>query len=235
MPLQLSDISVAYGPVKAVSQLNLNIERGTVVAVIGPNGAGKTSLLSGVLGLAPLVGRIHLDGTDIAQLPGHARSRFGLGYVPSSRGVFTSLTVTENIQVAAGIGFNAAWSELTAWFPILEEKRFALGSELSGGQQQILSIARAMAARPRYILMDEPSIGLSPIATGWLVDAIRRLRTAGVGVLLTEQNAGLALTVSDVCHLMVRGEVRLSGSPTELRGKPEVEALYLGRSVRTST
>jgi len=234
MSLKLHDVSVAYGPVQAIRGLQLEVAPGSIVAVIGPNGAGKSSLLAGVLGLAPLQGAVELDGKDISRVPSHARSHFGLGYVPSARGVFTTLTVTENMQVAAGARFDLVWRDLTAWFPILVEKAHALGSELSGGQQQIVSIARAMAARPRYILMDEPSIGLSPIAIGWLVDAIRRLRAAGVGVLLTEQNAGLALTVSDYCLLMVRGEVRLAGTPDELRGKPEVEALYLGRSVRPS-
>jgi len=200
------------------------------VAVIGPNGAGKTSLLASLMGLAPGSGSIRLDETELVGRPTHLRSRAGLAYVPSSKGVFTSLSVRETIMAAAGRDFASVWADIVRWFPIIGQKAAALGSDLSGGQQQIVSIARAMATRPRYILMDEPSIGLSPIAVGQLVEAIRVLRNTGVGILLSEQNAVLALSVSDHIALMVRGEIRLSGRPDELRGRDDVEGLYLGRA-----
>lgn len=232
MPLSLRDLSVAYGPIVAVSDVSLDVDAGRVVAVIGPNGAGKTSLLASVMGLAPGSGSVKLDDDELIGRATHQRSRAGLAYVPSVKGVFTSLTVRETIMAAAGRGFGAAWRDICGWFPFIEQKADALGSDLSGGQQQIVSIARAMATRPRYILMDEPSIGLSPIAVGQLVEAIRVLQQTGVGVLLSEQNAVLALSVSDHIALMVRGEIRLSGTPEELRGRDDIEGLYLGRSAK---
>lgn len=230
MSLSLRDLSVAYGPIVAVSGVSLDVEAGRVVAVIGPNGAGKTSLLASVMGLAPGSGSVKLDDEELIGRAPHQRARAGLAYVPSVKGVFTSLTVRETIMAAAGHGFEAAWQDICGWFPLIAQKADALGSDLSGGQQQIVSIARAMATRPRYILMDEPSIGLSPIAVGQLVEAIRVLQQTGVGVLLSEQNAVLALSVSDHIALMVRGEVRLSGTPEEVRGRDDIEGLYLGRA-----
>lgn len=230
MSLSLRNLSVAYGPIVAVAGASLDVEPGRVVAVIGPNGAGKTSLLASVMGLAPGAGSVQLDSSELIGRATHLRSRAGLSYVPSAKGVFTSLSVRETIMAAAGADFDAVWRDICGWFPIIEQKQAALGSDLSGGQQQIVSIARAMATRPRYILMDEPSIGLSPIAVGQLVEAVRVLQQTGVGVLLSEQNAVLALSVSDHIALMVRGEIRLTGTPDELRGRDDIEGLYLGRA-----
>jgi branched-chain amino acid transport system ATP-binding protein len=231
MPLQLQRVRVAFGAIQAVREVSLEVEPGRIVAVIGPNGAGKTTLITAVIGLTPHAGRVVADGQGLELAPAHRRSQAGLGYVPAGKGVFSTLTVREHVRVAAGAAFEDAWRQLVDWFPVLDTKQGALGSELSGGQQQIVSIARAMATGPKYLLMDEPSMGLSPIAIRQLAEAITTLRGNGVGILLTEQNAGLALSLSDACHVMVRGEVRLSGLPAELRNRPEVEALYLGRTV----
>jgi branched-chain amino acid transport system ATP-binding protein len=231
MSLAFRKLRVAYGPVVAIEGLDLEVDEGQVVAIIGPNGAGKTSMLAAAIGLIPHAGAVVLDGKDLSRLRSFDRSRAGLGYVPSGKGVFGTLTVRDNVRVAAGKDFDAAWKRLTGWFPILETKALSLGSELSGGQQQIVSIARAMATSPRYLLLDEPSIGLSPIAVEHLAEVVRVLQRQKVSILLSEQNAGLAMTLSDRCVLLVRGEVRMSGTPDELRDKPEVEALYLGRSV----
>jgi branched-chain amino acid transport system ATP-binding protein len=231
MSLKINQLSVSHGLIVAVRDFSAVVEPGVVTAVIGPNGAGKTSLLSAIAGHVKHGGTIELDGTDIAKMPSHRRSRAGIGLVPSERGVFPTLSVRDHIRIAAGKRDKEVWEEIRKRFPIVGEKAASRGSDLSGGQQQLVSVARAMATSPAYILLDEPSIGLSPIAIGLLSDAIRSLAAHGVGVLLTEQNAGLALSVSDRCILMVRGDVRLAGTPVELQNRSEVEALYLGRSV----
>lgn len=234
MPLELRRLRVTFGPIVAVTGVDLTVGEGQIVSVIGPNGAGKTSLLAATIGLVSHAGTISLDGAELSRLPPYARIRAGLGYVPSGKGVFPALSVRENIRVAAGKDFEAAWQRLTTWFPIVATKAASLGSELSGGQQQLVSIARAMATSPRYLLLDEPSIGLSPIAIEALAGALRVLQEQKVSILLAEQNAALAMTLSDQCHLAVRGEIRLSGAPQELRSNPEVEALYLGRTMADS-
>jgi branched-chain amino acid transport system ATP-binding protein len=230
MALEVSDFGVAYGPVRAVTGARVEVPERSVIAVIGPNGAGKTSLLRAVMGQVKASGRVAVDGTDISRRSVHARCRLGLGFVPDGRGVFPGLTVREHIRVAAGAHAEERWSTLIQTFPVLEEKQAALGSQLSGGQQQILSIARALASQPRYVLLDEPSMGLSPIAIRQVVDAIARLSAYGVGVLLAEQNVGLALKVSARCHVMVRGEIQLSGTPEEISANRNLEALYLART-----
>jgi branched-chain amino acid transport system ATP-binding protein len=231
MPLKLDGLCVRYGPIRAASDITLEVPPGEVVSVIGPNGAGKTSLLRGVVGLVQHTGRIEVDGVDIARLPAHRRTRAGLGFVPDGEGVFRGLTVYEHIRVAAGRDHGEAWERLTDAFPLLATKQNAKGAELSGGQQRVVSIARALASRPKYIVLDEPSMGLSPIAIQGVVESIQALSRHGVGILLAEQNAALALRISKVCHVLVRGEIRLTGTPDELRDRSEVEALYLGRAL----
>lgn len=234
MTLKIDRLKVAHGPIVAVSAFSAVVEPGQVMAVIGPNGAGKSSLLAAIGGQLPHGGSVELAGTRLDGLPSHKRARAGIGFVPSGRGVFPSITVRDHVRMSAGARDKEMWARLTEWFPILADKQEALGANLSGGQQQIVSIARAMAADPKFLLMDEPSIGLSPIATDQLAVAVRTLAGQNVGILLTEQNAGLALKLSDYCLLMVRGETMLSGRPEELRDRPEIEALYLGRAVETA-
>jgi branched-chain amino acid transport system ATP-binding protein len=217
-----------------VHAFSAGVEPGQVVAVIGPNGAGKSSLLAAVGGQLPHGGSVELAGIPLDGMPSYRRAQAGLGFVPSGRGVFPSISVRDHVRMAAGPRDRETWSRLVDWFPILKDKQAALGSNLSGGQQQIVSIARAMAGDPKFLLMDEPSIGLSPIATDQLAAAVRTLTRQNVGILLTEQNAGLALKLSDYCILMVRGEIALTGHPQDLRDRPEIEALYLGRGVETN-
>lgn len=231
MALTLQAVSVRYGPIVAAHGIDIEVPPGEVVSVIGPNGAGKTSLLRGVMGLVPHGGVVAIDGEVISKLPAHRRARRGLGFVPDGEGVFRGLTVHEHIRVAAGRKHEQVWSDLINAFPLLETKQDARGQELSGGQQRILSIARALATSPRYIVLDEPSMGLSPIAIQGVVDSIQALSSHGVGILLSEQNAALALRISQVCHVLVRGEIRLTGTPDELRHRTEIEALYLGRAL----
>lgn len=234
MTLRIDRLKVAYGPIVAVNDFTATIEPGQVVAVIGPNGAGKSSLLAAVGGQVAHSGSVELSGARLDGLASHSRARAGLGFVPSGRGVFPSISVRDHVRIAAGANDARMWERLVAMFPILGDKQQALGANLSGGQQQIVSIARAMAADPKFLLMDEPSIGLSPIATDQLGEAVRALARENVGILLTEQNAGLALKLSDYCILIVRGDTYLAGRPEELRHRPEIEALYLGRAVEAS-
>jgi branched-chain amino acid transport system ATP-binding protein len=231
MSLALRDVGVSYGPVSAVRGVSLVVKAGEIAAVIGPNGAGKTSLLTAVMGLIPHTGDIVLDDASLGRAPAYRRARAGIGFVAGGQAVFRTLTVKDNVHVGARADFAKVWPELCDWFPLLRTHGDALGSALSGGQQQIVGIARAMAARPRFLLLDEPSIGLSPIAVGQVVDALRRLQKQGIGVLLSEQNAAMAMQVSDHCALLVRGEKHLDGSPKELEGNAEVRALYLGQTL----
>lgn len=234
MTLRIDKLRVAHGPIVAVNGFSAVVEPGQVVAVIGPNGAGKSSLLAAIGGQLPHGGSVELAGTRLDALPSYKRARAGIGFVPSGRGVFPSISVRNHVRMSAGARDREMWDRLVEWFPILADKREALGANLSGGQQQIVSIARAMAGDPKFLLMDEPSIGLSPIATDQLAAAVRTLARQHVGILLTEQNAGLALKLSDYCILMVRGDTYLSGRPDELRDRPEIEALYLGRAVEAA-
>ena len=232
MSLTITDLKVSYGPISAVHGISLEVEPGQVVAVIGPNGAGKSSLVRACMGLAPHVGTVRVDDTDVSTMAAHRRSRAGLSYVPDGKGVFPLLSVRDQLRVGAGRTIDEVQRELFETFPLLADKREALGQQLSGGQQQLVSIARALSTRPRYILMDEPSIGLSPIAVKGVVSAIEALGGTGLGVLVAEQNVRLAMDASDYCHVMVRGEIVRSGTPDALLNDPEVEGLYMGTSKR---
>jgi branched-chain amino acid transport system ATP-binding protein len=231
MALTLEAVGVRYGPIIAAREIHIEVPPGEVVSVIGPNGAGKTSLLRGVVGLVPHSGVVSIDGAPISKLPAHRRARAGLGFVPDGEGVFRGLTVYEHIRAAAGRKHVQVWDELVEAFPLLATKRRAKGQELSGGQQRIVSIARALATSPKYIVLDEPSMGLSPLAIQSVVESIQALSSHGVGILLSEQNAALALRISRFCHVLVRGEIQLTGTPDELRERKEIEALYLGRAL----
>lgn len=230
MTLSVTDLRVSYGAIAAVHGVSLEVQPGQVVAVVGPNGAGKSSLISACMGLVDHGGTVHVDGTDVSNMAAHKRSRAGLSFVPDGQGVFPLLSVRDQLRVGAGRELEDVQAELFETFPLLAEKRAALGQQLSGGQQQLVSIARALSTRPKFILMDEPSIGLSPIAVKGVVSAIEALGGAGLGVLVAEQNVRLALDASDYCHVMVRGEIVRSGTPESLLNDPEVEALYMGTS-----
>lgn len=230
MALDVRDLRVAYGPITAVEGVSLTVEPRAVTSIVGPNGAGKSSVIRAIMGFVRGSGDVALDGTSLSRRRPHARARAGLAYVPDGQGVFPDMTVREHIRVAAGAGWEERWESLVGLFPVLGEKQAARASELSGGQQQALSIARALASQPRYILLDEPSMGLSPVAIKSVVEAVEQLSGTGVGVLLAEQNAALALSVSARVHVMVRGQIRRSAEPSELRGTDELRALYLGRA-----
>ncbi len=236
--LSIDAIETRIGASPVHRGVSVDVGDGEVVAILGSNGAGKTSLLRAVMGLLPLRGgRIVLAGSDIGTLPPHERNRRGLGYVPEGRRIFGSMTVRENLELGAyGVDpapaeMAASTSAMFARFPILEEKAAAAGSTLSGGQQQMLAIARALMSKPKLLLLDEPSLGLAPQMVLAVRDTIRTLqREHGLSVLLVEQNAGLALSVADRVYLMARGAIVDVGTPDRLAESPELRALYLGHA-----
>jgi len=229
MALEINDLTVQYGPIRAVQGIDLRVERGEIVSVIGPNGAGKTSLMSALVGLISHGGDVVIDGEASTRAASHVRARAGIAFVPDAHGVFPELTVREQVMLGAQKGDTGVYDELAASFPLLAEFADREGGALSGGQKQLVSMARAIAARPKYLLMDEPSIGLSPVAIRGVIDVVRGLGDLGIGVLMAEQNVKIAMTESSVVHVMVRGRIELSGPPAELQDDALVEDLYLGR------
>lgn len=236
--LSIDSIETRIGATPVHRGVSVEVGEGEIVAILGSNGAGKTSLLRAVMGLLPLRGgRITLRGRDISQLPPHERNRRGLGYVPEGRRIFGSMSVRENLELG-GYGLDPSPAEMAKStlemfrrFPILEEKASALGSVLSGGQQQMLAIARALMSNPKLLLLDEPSLGLAPQMVLAVRDTIRSLqRERGLSVLIVEQNAGLALSVADRVDLMARGAIVDSGTRDRLAESPSLRALFLGQA-----
>lgn len=236
--LSIENIHTRIGASPIHRGVTLEVRPGEVVAILGSNGAGKTTLLRAVMGLLPLVsGRIALDGADISGLAPHVRNARGLAFSPEGRRIFGPMTVRENLELGAyGINPNAGElasrvEEMFEQFPILREKAHADGSTLSGGQQQMLAIGRALMSRPRFLLLDEPSLGLAPQMVKAVHDTVRAVRDRGAtSVLLVEQNAGLALSVADRLYLMARGEIVAQGTPAELAGSDALKAVYLGQA-----
>jgi branched-chain amino acid transport system ATP-binding protein len=236
--LLIEDIHTRIGPSPIHRGVSLDVLPGQVVAILGSNGAGKTTLLRAIMGLLPLAaGRIRLDDLDISSWPPHARNAKGLAFSPEGRRIFGQMTVRENLELGAygiapsAVDLASAVEEMYGKFPILREKAEADGSTLSGGQQQMLAIARALMSRPRFLLLDEPSLGLAPQMVRAVHDTIRMVRESGkTAVLLVEQNAGLALSVADRLYLMARGEIVAQGTPAELADSEALRAVYLGQA-----
>jgi len=235
--LEVSDLDVRYGNVAAVKGVSLRVLEGEVVAVIGPNGAGKTSTLRAISGLVPSAGgRILLGGRDISRWKAHRVVALGLAHAPEGRRLFPQMTVLENLKMGAYRRRSAAEIRRTLEaverrFPRLAERRTQLAGTLSGGEQQMLAIGRALMAEPRLLLLDEPSFGLAPMVVreiARIVEAINREQ--GVSVLLVEQNARMAFGIASRAYVMETGRVTLSGSSSELTESPHVKAAYLGGS-----
>jgi branched-chain amino acid transport system ATP-binding protein len=232
--LEVSDLRVRYGHVEAVRGVSLAVEEGRIVTLIGPNGAGKTSLLSALAGLVrPAAGTVRLGGREVTGIPAHRAVAAGLSLVPEGRAILGRMTVEENLRLAgevrrAGSELGAAIEEQVRRFPILGERRRAPAGTLSGGQQQMLAFARALVARPRILLLDEPSMGLSPLLVQQVFETIRAIHREGATILLVEQNARLALGISDHAYVLERGQVVLAGPSRELAEDPRVKAVYLG-------
>lgn len=236
MMLSIHNIHTRIGASPVHNDVSIKIAQGEVVVILGSNGAGKTSLLRATMGLLPLTsGKIELDGEDISNLPPHRRNIKGLGYVPEGRRIFGPMTVRENLEIGA-YGINPSRAQIEAGiesnyqrFPVLKEKADAGGGTLSGGQQQMLAIGRALMSNPKLLLLDEPSLGLAPQMVRVVHDTIHMLkREEGMSVLLVEQNAALALAVADRVYLMARGVIVAEGTPAELAGSDLLTTLYLG-------
>ena len=234
--LEVEDLRVAYGHVEAVRGVSLRVPEGKIVTLIGPNGAGKTSILSALAGLVrPAGGRVRLAGADVTGLPAHRTVAAGLALVPEGRAILGRMTIEENLVLAgerrlAACARRAAIEVEYRRFPIHGERRASLAGTLSGGQQQMLAFARALLARPRVLLLDEPSMGLSPILVQQVFETVRAIHREGRTILLVEQNARLALAVSDHAYVVERGRLVLEGPSRELEKDPVVQAAYLGRA-----
>jgi branched-chain amino acid transport system ATP-binding protein len=230
--LELEDVEARYGPVHALHGISLAVEEGSIVAVLGPNGAGKTTTLRAVSGTVRRSGRIRFAGQPLDRLGPDAVARLGVAHVPEGRGTFSELTVWENLRLGAYTrrGSNKAELErVFAYFPWLSERRKQEAGTLSGGEQQMLALARAFVLRPRLLLLDEPSLGLAPVLVAELFRIVRELNEReGLTVLVVEQNAHLALQAAHAGYVLETGRVALSGTSDELRTDDSVRRSYLG-------
>ncbi len=232
--LALQGLQVAYGGIRAVKGIDLEVAPGELVCLIGANGAGKTTTLRAITGLVrAAAGRVVYDGADIAGLRVHEIARRGLALVPEGRGVFSQLTIEENLAMGAyarsdRAGVAADVERVFALFPRLKERRAQTAGTLSGGEQQMLAIARALMSRPRLLLLDEPSMGLAPLMVERIFEVVRTIAAEGVTLLLVEQNARLALEVSHRGYVLEGGLVAFSGESAKLLGDPRVREAYLG-------
>lgn len=228
--LQVDNIHTYYGDSHILHGVSLDVKAGQVTSLLGRNGAGKTTTLLTMMGyLAPRQGSVTYKGQDISGKPAHRISRMGLGFVPQERGVFSSLTVEENLTVAARAGRDGRWTlaRIYELFPRLKERRGNLGFQLSGGEQQMVSIARALMLNPDVILLDEPSEGLAPLIVQEIIEIVKRLRNEGLGVLLIEQNLGAALELGDVHYVLSKGQVCFVGDSETLRNDEGVLSAHL--------
>lgn len=231
--LSVRGLKVAYGGIQAVRGIDFEVAEGELVCLIGANGAGKSSTLKGVMGLAHPHGEILFAGERLHKLPTHAIARRGLALVPEGRGIFGRLTVAENLDMGAytredKAGARADLGRAYELFPRLAERRAQLAGTLSGGEQQMLAIARALMSRPRLLLLDEPSMGLAPLMVMKIYETIAAIAREGVTILLVEQNANLALRVSQRAYVMESGAITLSGAASDLASDSQVRAAYLG-------
>ena len=232
--LAVRGLKVAYGGINAVKGIDLDVQAGELIALIGANGAGKTTTLKALAGLlTPAAGSVHYDGQDITGTPAFQLVQRGLALVPEGRGVFARLTIAENLAMGAYIrddksAIAADMERAYATFPRLAERRAQLAGTLSGGEQQMLAIARALMCKPRLLLLDEPSMGLAPLVVQKIFDTIREIAREGVTLLLIEQNARLALQTCDRGYVMESGLITLSGDAKALLDNPEVRRAYLG-------
>jgi branched-chain amino acid transport system ATP-binding protein len=230
--LTVDDVHVSYGKVEAVRNATLDVGANEIVTIIGANGAGKTTLLNAVMGILPLTGSVTFDGQQIAKLEIEDRVAAGLCIVPEHRELFGTMTVEENVQLG---GFRVSRADAAreqervyTLFPRLKERRTQLAGTLSGGEQQMLAMGRALMSRPRLLMLDEPSLGLAPLIVADIFRTISELKQAGVSVLLVEQNARAALDIADRAYVMELGEFIMNGSAKDIGGDQRVVASYLG-------
>ncbi len=232
--LVVEDLAVHYGGVQAVNSVSFTVGAGRCLGIIGANGAGKTSTLKALMGLVPRkVGALRLGDRDLTKVKPKDIVRHGIGYVPEGRHVFTGLTVEKNLLLGA---YLRSWKgktretlqEVYEMFPVLGEMQHRLAGALSGGQQQMLAIGRALMSEPRLVLLDEPSMGLSPKLVEEILGTLQRLSASGLGLLLVEQNAKLTFEATETCVVMENGRIAMTGSSAELAHDPLVRQIYLG-------
>jgi branched-chain amino acid transport system ATP-binding protein len=234
--LALKDLHIHYGGIKAVKGITLDVKAGELVTLIGANGAGKTTTLKAIVGLlSPASGTISYDGQEIANQPSHVIAQRGLSLVPEGRGVFPGLTIEENLAMGAyhrkdRDGIAADMAKAFERFPRLKERAKQTAGTLSGGEQQMLAISRALMSRPKLLLLDEPSMGLAPLMVQKIFEVVREVAATGMTILLIEQNAKLALQVSHRAYVMDGGLITLEGPSAELLSNPKVREAYLGEA-----
>jgi branched-chain amino acid transport system ATP-binding protein len=235
--LELRDLKVAYGGIAAVKGVSLTVQRGEIVTLIGANGAGKSSVLKSIVQLVPpAAGSVHVFGKDVRGMPTHRVVGLGVALVPEGRAIFGNLSVRENLLLGAFLNRKAAAVERNRarsvqLFPRLGERMDQNAGTLSGGEQQMLAIARALMADPKLILLDEPSLGLAPKLVAQIFEAIVEIAKSGITILLVEQNTRLALQVAQRAYVLVTGEVVLSGPSAELRTDSRIREAYLGEAI----
>jgi branched-chain amino acid transport system ATP-binding protein len=232
--LEVRDLQVAYGAAPALWGVSLDVRAGELLCVVGPNGAGKTTLINTIAGiLRARSGTLRVEGRDITALAPHQFCEAGIAVVPEGRRLFTGMSVLENLELgsylpAAKAHRRESLAAALALFPALEQKLASPAGELSGGQQQMVAIARALMARPRLLLLDEPSLGLSPLIVHDMFAAIRRINAGGMSVLMVEQNVTMAMAVSTRAYVLEEGRIVAEGTPDDLLARPEIQRAYLG-------
>ncbi|MET4170310.1 branched-chain amino acid transport system ATP-binding protein [Bradyrhizobium sp. LA6.1] len=231
--LEVDNLSVTYGRIRALKGVSLRVDRGTVVSLIGANGAGKTTLLRAISGVLPIEqGSIRFEGKPIERLKSHRRVAMGIAHSPEGRQIFKSLSVEDNLRLGAyrrnSGAIEKAILDIYETFPILWERREQMAGNLSGGQQQMLAIGRALLSAPKLLLLDEPSLGLAPLIVEQIFAVLDRLKSAGIIILLVEQNASLALAHSDYGYVLETGHVVHAAGSEQLREDPKVQEAYLG-------
>lgn len=233
--LEVRDLEVFYGVIRAIKGISFDVNEGEIIALIGANGAGKTTTLHTITGLIPSkAGTITYDGKDITKMPGHKLVPMGIAHVPEGRRVFSQLTVYQNLKLGAFTRndkkeFDETLKMIYKRFPRLEERKNQAAGTLSGGEQQMLAVGRALMSKPKLLMLDEPSLGLAPIVVREIFDIIRTVNQQGITVLLNEQNANMALKVADYAYVLETGTLTLSGTGAELLTNEQVKAAYLGK------
>lgn len=232
--LEIKELGVSYGDVRAIWDISLEVEEGTIVSIVGANGAGKSTLMRTISGLMrPHAGDILFQGSSIAGVAPQRVTAMGISHVPEGRGLFSQLTVMENLELGAFLPavrpfFSDSLEHVFTLFPKLKERQGQLAGSLSGGEQQMVAIGRAIMARPKLLILDEPSLGLSPIIVRQMFELIEKLHNEGVTILLVEQNVRQALKVATYAYVFQTGKVALHGTASELLENPEIQKAYMG-------
>ncbi len=235
--IKIDDLVVSYGGIEALKGVSLEVPSGKIVTLVGANGAGKSTTLKSIVGLVkPKSGSINYEGTDLTKLKTENMVKEGIALVPEGRRVFSDLTVLENLKIGAYLrkdkkGIEEDLEKVYSLFPRLKERAWQVSGTLSGGEQQMLAIGRALMCRPKLIMMDEPSLGLAPIIVKELFGIIKKINEEGMTVLLIEQNANAALKIADIGYIMETGRITLKGSGKELLDNEEIKKAYLGESI----